>query len=252
MNVRVVLCALLATALAGCGDGEPAPPAPSGQIDGAVVDHLMQPYAKAKVHLVELDQWTETTPLGGFSFFQVPPGFHTVEVVIEGIGEDRQLVLVEVNESAKLILQVYNLPEPGPYVSDLAHRARVQLAQPGATCDECGWSAKLHEPPAAVVIAAVWDPTFAPGLETHVIMEAFDEHGHRILAPMGHAEEVEENGVTMLRSVLPGSAIPDDAHRISVVIKFDPKNDAPQVDFQMESFVSIHYGMSDETVALLG
>ena len=71
---------LVAMAMSGCLSGPEPEPTPVGRIDGAVIDHMLGPWAGVDVHLVEMDRWTTTNDLGGFSFLDVPPGIHTVAI----------------------------------------------------------------------------------------------------------------------------------------------------------------------------
>ena len=245
---------LVAVALSGClsSDAPEAEPGPVGRIDGAVVDHLLRPWSEVQVHLVEADRWTTTTPLGGFTFLDVPVGFNTVEVDLEGIGTDRDLLVVDEGASAKVILQVYDTPPDEPYVAELAHRANVRIAEPGAPCEECRWAVRLHERPVAVVVQSVWDGFLLPDVESHVIMEVHDEDGNRLLAPIGAEVETHDaQGRSTLTAVIDGQTIRDSAGSLAISYRFDPDNPVPHPDFKMESFLFIHYGMTDAAAELL-
>jgi hypothetical protein len=244
---------LLGTALAGCtSDPEPAP-ITVGRIDGAVIDHMLGPWAGVEVHLIEEDRWTTSTKLGGFSFLDVPPGIHTVEVDMDG-GHDRELVIVEALEISRVILQVWDLPEDQPYVSKLVHRADEQLAQPGTVCDDCRWATTLRETrPVAVTFMAVWDPTVAMDMETHLEITLEDNDGRTLHAPLTIADEdVHPSGARMLRAVIAGDKISEFASRIVVDVRFADDNEAPHIDFEMETFLHMHYGMTEEVQTLLG
>lgn len=254
MRQLIVTGLLLAVALSGCigGGPEPMPIGPVGRIDGAAVDHILRPYANAEVRLVELERTTLTTALGGFTFMAVPVGIHTVEIVIDKVGIDRELVTVEEGEATKVILQIYNFPPPKPYVAKLVHQARVQLAQPDSLCEPCHWSARVHEtPPVLAVVRAVWDPTLAPGVETHIRVEATDDHGNALLVPLTREDERPgPSGTVVLEGYIPGDRLTS-GERINVDVVFDERNEMPHVDFQLEAFMDLHYGLTEEAAAML-
>lgn len=241
---------LVATAMSGCTSGPAPEPDPVGRIDGAVIDHMLGPWGGVEVHLVEEDRWTTTTELGGFSFLDVPPGIHTVAVTTT-TGSDRELVVVRDWEISQVILQVWDLPEAQPYVSKLVHRATEQTAMPGAICEDCAWRTQLREEkPVAVSFLAVWDPRMLIDAETHLEITLTDEEG-RELAPMLDAsdEEIYPMGGRMLRTVIPGDQL-SDSNRIHVDVRFADTN-LPHLDFQMETFLHLHYGMTDTVQAML-
>ena len=71
--MRVAL--LLAILLAGCSAAPPpAAPEPTGRIDGAVVNEVLQPFSHLNVTLVGMDRVDETSDLGGFTFRELPMG----------------------------------------------------------------------------------------------------------------------------------------------------------------------------------
>lgn len=246
--------ALLAFALSGCFGGSDAPEdlGPVGRIDGAVVDHILRPYAQIQVHLVELDRWTYTTDLGGFSFVNVPVGLHTVEVIIDGVGEDRELLTVNEDDTSRIILQIYNFPPAKPYVAKLVHQARVQLAQPDEVCEPCHWSARLHEtPPVLAVVRVAWDPTLVPGVETHLLVQVTDAEGDALLVPLtADDERTDPSGLRILEGAIAGDRLLGNG-RIVVDVMFDRRNELPHVDFQLEAHMDLHYGLTDEAAGIL-
>ena len=253
--MRPLLClALLATGLSGCtGDAPDPEPIPSGRIDGALLDHLLRPWGTTEVRLVELDVSTQTTPRGGFSFVDVPAGIHTLEAVIDGVGQDRELVTVEADETTKIILQIFDFPPPEPYISALTHQARQQIAQAGDVCDDCRCSVRLHEEkPVAAVIQARWDGRAAPGSDTHLVMEVFDDDGARLLLPLDRSDtRTDADGMTTLTAVIDGELLKPTSDRIVVTFRFDRNNPMPHLDFAMETQMYLHYGMTEEASALL-
>ena len=246
MDVRLACFALLASvALAGCGAPD-APAVPSGRIDGALVDHMLRPWPDAAVHLVELDVWTRTTELGGFSFMGVPPGLYTLEASIVDIGMDRELVIVE-DDVTRVILQVFKLPDPEPYISQLTHPAHVQIAEPGERCEDCHWSALFKsEAPQAVTVLAMWDPVLAPGFETHVILELTDQDGQRLLDPMDRRDETRQDELSVLCFRIPGADLPDSVRQVVMDVTFDADNPLPHIDFRIDTFLFIQYGPADD------
>lgn len=252
MFSRVCTVLLLAVAFAGCTSDAPDVVPVVGRIDGAVIDHMLGPFAEVDVHLIEEDRWTQTTELGGFSFLDVPPGIHTVEVVTPA-GSDRELVIVEDQQISRVILQIWDLPERQPYVSKLVHKGAEQLAQPGTTCDDCRWPTRLREErPVAVTFMAVWDPAVALDIETHLEITITDNHGNRLHRMLNIADEEDHpDGGRMLRAMFAGDKIPDDAGQIVVDVRFSNDNAAPHVDFELETFLHLHYGMTEEAKQLL-
>lgn len=249
--LRVVCTMLLVAALAGCASSpEPLPPE-VGRIDGAVIDHMLGPWGNVDVHLVEMDRWTTTNDLGGFSFLDVPPGIHTVAVSTPQ-GNDRDLVVVEAQEISQIILQVWNLPPAQPYVAKLTHRAVEQIAEPGAVCESCMWRTNLREEkPVAISFLAVWDPRVFVDLETHLEIQLSDQEG-RELAPLLTVddEEIYPRGGRMMQATIPGDLL-EDSTRIHVDVRFAKDNMAPHIDFRMETFLHLHYGMTDTVQTML-
>ncbi len=242
---------LLATGLAGCtSSSDPLHLAhgPVGRIDGAVLDHVLFPYGNVTVRLVELDVTTRTTELGGFSFVHVDPGFYTVEVVLAGIGSDRELVFVEGDQTTRVILQVIAPRPDRNYVAELSWTGTDTLGEPGADCQNCDWRAGLRERrPDMVVAAAVWpvDSTF----DTHMTMEVRTPDGKLLLGPLGAEdaiiEQIDGQAMRHLGGIIEGEDIPEDAGNLLYHFTFSNDNLLPHVDFRMESFLWVHYGIPD-------
>ncbi len=251
MRSAWVAVLLLGVALSGCtSSGDPLHVAhdPVGRIDGAVLDHVLFPYGNVTVRLVELDVTTQTTELGGFSFVHVAPGLYTLEVVLAGIGQDRELVEVRGDDTTKIILQVIAPRPDRNYVAELSWTGAERVGEPGSDCEGCDWRAGLRERrPDLVVAAAVWpvDSTF----DTHLTMEVRTPDGDLLLGPFGPADAIDEviDGKTMrhLGGVIDGDLIPDDAGSIQYHFSFSNDNLLPHVDFSMESFLWVHYGVPD-------
>lgn len=257
MQVRLTVFALLAAALAGCTDGpsEPVDHGPVGRIDGAVLDHVMMPFGNTSVHLVEQDVRTRTTDLGGFSFVGVPPGFHTIEVFVEGFGFDREIVAVDGGETTKTILQIIPDPEDKPHITVLSDSTIVQVALPGEHCEECEWRGGLkdHIRPDLVFAQATWraEHPVASGIETHLVMELRDQDGTLLMGPLDRDDAVREGDFFTLQGVVQGDTIPPSAGNLVLHFEFDPDN-KPQPDFKMQSSLDLHYGETEQVQAQLG
>lgn len=248
----LVVVALVSAALAGCAvPDEPLQErGPVGRIDGAVLDHVLFPYANVTVHLVELDLRTRTTELGGFSFYGLTPDFYTLEVDLPGVGSDREIVAVEPNDVSKVILQVFAPRPDRDYVAELSWLGTDQLGEPGSDCDRCDWRAALRERrPNLVVAAAVWpdDAVF----DTFLRMEVRAPDGTLLLGPFDRDDTVldEVNGQQMrhIGGYIDGDLIPEDAGSLLYHFEFSEDNLLPHVDFQMESFLWVHYGVPEPT-----
>lgn len=233
-----------AMAMAGCLSGpEPIHEGPTGQIDGAVLNHVLIPYGNATVHL-DTGETTQTTKLGGFSFYHVSEGFHTVEVEIDG-GGDREVVAVNRDAIARVILQVFPLQEDRPHVTALSDSQIVQLAMPGEHCEECEWSAALRDTrPEAIELKVAWDADhpLLGASRTDLIVELRDQAGNTLIGPLGREQVTEEGAFQVLCAAIDGRALPEGAGSVQVHFQFDPDNQAPHPDFQMESFLRLHYG----------
>lgn len=242
--MRWPAAALLALALSGClSGGEPVHDGPTGQIDGAVLNHVLIPYGNASVHL-DTGQTTQTTQLGGFSFFDVPIGFHTVEVEVAGAGLDREVVAVNEDSIARVILQLFPAEEPSPHVTSLSDSQIVQVAMPGEHCEECEWSAALRETrPEAVELKVAWDGRhpLLTASRTDLIVELRDQDGNTLIGPLGRHQVEQEEGLHVLCAAIDGRALPATAGSLQVHFRFDPENQAPHPDFKMESFLRLHY-----------
>lgn len=247
----MLLC-LASVLLSGCSavDEPLQEQRPTGRIDGAVLDHVLFPYANVTVHLVELELETRTTQLGGFSFYNLPPDFYTLEVDLPGIGMDREIVAVQPEQVSKVILQVFAPRPDRNYVAELSWLGTDDVGEPGSACDRCDWRAALRERrPNLVVAAAVWpeDAVF----DTFLTMEVRTPDGDVLLGPLGPEDTVvdEVDGIRMrhLGGYIDGDDIPEDAGSLLYHFEFSDQNLLPHVDFQMESFLWVHYGVPEPT-----
>ncbi len=243
--MRILTAAVLVVvSLSGCIGSESTQDAgPTGQIDGAVLNHILVPYAGVPVHLVELDIWTRTTELGGFSFYDVPVGFHTVEVELDD-GRDRDIIAVEEDHVSKLILQVFPAEVDEPHVTVLSDSHLVQLAMPGEVCEDCKWRTQLrHDRPEQVEIHVEWDGRHpvATDVETHVEVRLTDQNGKTLIGPLGRDDVVRVGNYFVLEAAMDGSEIPAEASTLQLHFTFDADNELPHPDFEMRSAMCLHY-----------
>ncbi len=244
MRLLLVPVLLLAT-MAGCiGGAEPQELGPVGQIDGAALNHILIPYGAAVVTLPELGRETTTTELGGFTFFDVPVGFYVVELDLPGIGVDREVVAVTEGEISRVILQIYPHKVDEPHVTLRSDVEMVQLAMPGAVCDECAWRTSVPEGrPVAVELLVEWDarhPLFAEW-HTDLLVEVRDQSGDLIIGPLSKADVIEINGLHVLHARIAGTSLSSDLTNLKVTFAFDAGNPAPHPDFQVDSRLCLHY-----------
>lgn len=237
------LAALWVVVAAGCLGGGPAEPhtGPSGQIDGAVLNHVLIPYANTSVEIPDLGMETTTTQLGGFSFFDVPVGFHTVEVHLDD-GIDREVVAVRENDISRVILQIFPTPQVKPYVADLSKTNIVAMAMPGEACEDCSWRTGLRQQhPDLVEVIVEWDgqhPALALA-ETHLVVELRDQDD-QLLMLLDRAD-VQRGDTFRLCAVLPADALPDTAGSLRLDFSFDEDNMLPHPELRFESHMRLHY-----------
>ena len=212
MKAAAVLL-LVPALLAGCLAGGHAPaPAPTGQVDGAVVDHLLNPYANQTVTLVQLQRTDQTSPLGGFTFRDVPVGFYTVTTSLDGV-TDTQVVDVEAGKVTRVILQLVPPHKPAPYFQAFAFDSPGERPEAGSPCSSCTWSVALDERrPAEVTLDAAW----APG-------------------PLG-----EDNDVLSIR--VAGADIHPEARGLRVEVAFGPRFMPNAQEFTMRSVMTLYHG----------
>lgn len=155
-----LLLLLLPAALAGCVAEEPAA-LPAGQIDGAVVDGYLYPFANQTVHLSPLGWTDQTSRLGGFTFRGVPPGTYTVLAAREGTTGAGAVVEVTADRVTKTILQLLPVEEREPWMALFPSQTRHEdMAYPGAECESCSWTVPLGaDRPAEVLFEARWSET---------------------------------------------------------------------------------------------
>ncbi len=95
----LVLVLLMAGCLTGGGDEEPLEAGAvatddTGGIEGTVTNPAIEAIPDATVHLVEIDETTQTAMDGGFAISQIPPGEYTLRIEADGyIGTERVVTI---------------------------------------------------------------------------------------------------------------------------------------------------------------
>lgn len=230
---------LLPALLAGCLAGQPpAPPGPTGQIDGAVVDHLLRPFGDHTVRLVQLDRTDQTSPLGGFTFRNVPVGFYTITTEGEGGRFATQVVDVQEGKITRTILQL--MPVPGPHVAILAfsHESTADSSEPGGPCEPCGWRQAIPDQrPAEITLEAAWDePLLNTTLGSHhgdLTIRVKDDRGFELAA----LHDVPSPAVV----AIDGADLHPDARELVVEVEYG-RQFLPDTDFTMRSVMTMYLG----------
>lgn len=243
--MRLLVPAVLVLAMtAGCIGGDAPDPGPRGQIDGAALNHILIPYSNILVTLPDLGMQSRTTPLGGFSFFDVPTGFHVVQLDVPGVGIDREVVAVQEGEISRVILQIFPDPRDDPHVTLRSDVEIVEMAMPGQVCEECAWRTPVSEErPAAIELLVEWDarhPVYAQW-RTELIVELRDGQDNLIAGPLGKADVTAMGGISVLHALVPAAALDPDMSSLKVSFTFDAANPAPHPDFQVDSRLCLHY-----------
>jgi len=238
-KVALALVALaLPAALAGCLAGGAQAAVPTGQIDGAVVDHLLRPFGNQTVYLSQLG-WTDTTsPLGGFTFRHVPVGTYLLIAARPGTQGAAVTVTVEQDHVTKTILQMMPTPVRDPRIVLLPpHVGFADDAMPNTPCALCTWTVALDEHPAQVELAVHWDADVLgrDGLRVQV----YDDLGDRLLSTSSPAPT--------LAASIDGADIPAEAHGLVVHVQFGP-DFTPRANFREQSFLTLYVGGTKDQV----
>lgn len=232
MEKVALLLLVVSAATAGCLGGEPPVPVPTGQIDGAVVDQLLRPFDGQVVYLSELGRQDATSPLGGFTFREVPVGSYTLIVTREGTRGAVAFVDVEQDKVTKVILQLIPVPVEMPFMTILPRESHQEMAFPSQPCQGCTWTAHLDQgAPAEVVFDARWDQT-ALG-QDRLRFQVRDDQGHLL-----YQSPVETAGPVSIS--ISGEDIPDDAQSLTIEASFGDSF-TPRLDFEMVSSVTLYY-----------
>ena len=233
MEKVALLALVLPAAFAGCLGGEPPAPIPTGQIDGAVVDQLLRPFSAQVVYLSELGRQDATSPLGGFTFREVPVGSYTLLVTREGTRGAVAFVDVEQDKVTKVILQLIPVPVELPFMNIVPHESRQEAAFPNTVCEGCTWVAHLDQgAPAEVIFDARWEQT-ALG-QDKMRFQVRDDQGHLL-----YQSPVETAGPVSIS--IQGDDIPDDARSLTIEASFG-SSFTPRLEFEMLSAVTLYYG----------
>lgn len=232
---------MLPALLAGCLAGQPPDPVPTGQIDGAVVDHLLRPFGNHTVRLVQLDRTDQTSALGGFTFREVPVGFYTLTTEGDGGRFATQVVDVQEGKVTRTILQL--LPLPGPHVGILAfqHESLADSSEAGGPCEPCGWRQALpDERPVEITLEAVWDKpllnTSVPPLGSghgDLTIRVKDDRGFELAA----LHDVASPAVV----AIDGADLHPEARELVVEVEYG-RQFLPDTDFTMRSVMTMYLG----------
>jgi hypothetical protein len=235
--VKAALALLLLPALlAGCLAGKPAPQAvPTGQIDGAVVDALLHPYGNQTVRLVQLGRTDQTSPLGGFTFRNVPPGFYTVTTSLGDVSA-AQVVDVEAGRITRVILQLIPTPAPEPYFQAYVYDSPGQSRAAGTECTSCAWAVALSEQrPAEVTLEAFWSEGPILGEERdHLHITVTDDRGFTLY-------EASDAASPFVASIA-GADIHPEAQELRVQVEFGGHYMPSAQPFTMRSVMTLYHG----------
>lgn len=239
MKAAAVLLALPAL-LAGCLAGEPAAPdVATGQIDGAVVDHLLNPFPDQPVFLVQLDRVDRTSTLGGFTFREVPVGIYTLTTSRDGGQADAEVVEVRAGEITRIILQLMPIEGVLPHFEAFSFRSPGEIPQANEVCESCEWAIPLRaDRPAEVTFEAMWDS--GPGLPEPV---GEGDHLH-ILITDGRGFQLyngKDKASPLLVSIA-GEDIHPEATELRVTVSYAPGFLPSTQDFSMDSVLTLYYG----------
>ncbi|MCA1819862.1 MAG: carboxypeptidase-like regulatory domain-containing protein [Halobacteriales archaeon] len=230
--MRGALPALAALLLAGCTAAVvPSHAAPTGRIDGAVVDGYLSPYPYQNVTLVDLGLVDQTSRLGGFTFRDVPSGTYMLVAQREGTDGDAKVVEVRAGQVTRVILQMLPRLEPLPSIE--SHRftnIRTELAQPGTECAECTRTAFVLQEPKELVVQAIWDGLPGGGLagDSTLTVTLTDRDGEVFGSATGTSPlELD------LRDALPSK------QKVEIHVEFGP--DFTPRPFQMSSMLTLYY-----------
>jgi hypothetical protein len=240
MRTFALAALLLPALLAGCLGGEKAPEVPTGQIDGAVVDHTLHPFANQTVYLSQLGLTDRTSRLGGFTFRDVPVGSYTLLAAHEGTQGTAVVVDVEAGRTTKVILQLLPTPVRDPHMAFFPpHSGFEDIAIYGEECVSCAWTVSLEgaERPAEVVLEWHWEASGAGGDDLR--FQVMDDKGDllRRHEALGSPTSVS----------IDGADIPADARELRVQVWFG-SSFLPRPNFRMESYATFYYGATSDEI----
>jgi hypothetical protein len=214
---------------------------PTGQIDGAVVDQLLRPFANQTVYLSQLDRTDQTSALGGFTFRDVPVGSYTLLTAHDGTQGAAAVVDVEAGRISKVILQLMPTPTRDPHMAILPSRSGFEdSAWYGEECDSCAGAIDLQgdERPAEVVLEWQWDSSaLGENGNDGMRFEVTDDQGD--LLYRGNA------AASPFSATVDGADIPASVRELHVQAWFGPAF-VPRANFRMESYVTVYYGATSD------
>ncbi len=236
MRTSALAALLLPALMAGCLGGSDPVPVPMGQIDGAVVDQLLRPFGNQTVYLSQLGRTDQTSPLGGFTFRDVPVGSYTLLAAHEGTQGAAVGITVEADRVSKVILQLLPTPVKDPHMAIFpSHSARENLTSWGAQCMDCSWTVVLgEEPPAEAVFEFRWE-------ESALGEQGDDRMKFVVVDDKGDLLYNRVADSSPFTATIDGADIPDDARELRVRAYWG-SGFTPRANFRMESFVTFYYG----------
>lgn len=241
MRTSALAALLLPALLAGCLGGEAPASGPVGQIDGAVVDHLLHPFANQTVYLSQLGRSDQTSRLGGFTFRSVPVGTYTLLTAHEGTQGAAAVVEVEAGRVTKVILQMLPTPVRDPHMAIFpSHTGFEDKALYSTECGSCAWTVSLEgaERPAEVVFEWHWDSNLlAENGDDTLRFQVLDDKGDLL-----YRRDADGSPFT---ASIDGADIPEDAQELRVQVWFGPAF-TPRANFRLESYVTVFYGATSD------
>lgn len=242
LKASLALLALPAL-LAGCFTGTPAPQAvATGQIDGAVVDHLLHPFSDQEVRLLQLDRTDRTSLLGGFTFREVPPGFYTVTTTLPNGATASQVVDVEAGKVTRVILQLLPAHEALPWFQSHVFKSTGERPERDQVCESCAWTLPLGaERPEEVTFEAFWATSPASavvGGADHLHIQITDDLGFPLLTDKDAAMTA---GAAYIASI-DGADLHPDAKELRVEVRFGKEFLPSAQEFKMTSVLTEYFG----------
>lgn len=240
-SLTALLLPALLAGLAGCLEGDAPAAEATGQIDGAVVDHLLRPFANETVFLNQLGRTDQTSALGGFTFRDVPVGSYTLLAAHEGTQGVAVVVDVEQDRITKVILQLMPTPQQDPRILIMPQQSGFEnFTWAHLECQSCARDVRLEpgERPAEVSLQWHWDSsTLGEHGDDEMLFEVVDEKGDLLFR-----QEASQSPFT---ATIDGADIPADARQLSIRAWFGP-GFTPRANFHLDSYVTVYYGATSD------